>query len=472
MIYVHDRQDDILITPKVIKAFVRNHGLNKELRQKHLLAFSIGTVITGFFAQWNMGLGAAGPYGMFIAMMLALAFYLTFFRVLGRFSANFPYSGGPYAYVRQGLGTFGGYLAGVATTVQFIAAAALILIIVREYFSAVYPGLPGNYLALAFFALLLAAHSAGIWISAMLQIFLTSSALSGAILFFIGSSQAVDIRHILPAPMIIDGWQGVLAALPAVIWFFLGLEGITMSAEESRKPQRDLPVSLTAGLGFAAIMSLGVLYFGVGSVPWPLLVNVDFPLLFILSKVQSQDKILLTTFSVIYLSAFFSSLHGLINGYSRQVYALSRAGYFPHFLSRMRSNQTPYPAILTPGLISVAVSYIGAFQTITILTLFCAMFMYQTVIISYLRIRKSKPELFCEGKMLDHPFILWMNIIFLIIVQVVLVYYNLSAAWIVPAIWSAAVAYYYFFARKHIRSEAPEESAAVSIQNKVRIEFK
>ena len=465
--------ENILITPKIINSFLRNHGLNKELRAKHLLAFGIGTVITGFYTQWNLGLGPAGPYGLFAAMLIMSWIYLTFFSVLARFSVNYPYAGGPYAYVRQGLGTFGGYLAGAATTLQFVSASALVLIMVRKYFSSIYPHMPGDYLVLGIFVFLMAIHLSGIWISGIVQIFLTGSALSGIVLFFIGSYHTVHINNFMTNPVMFGGWQGILAALPAVMWFYLGMEGITMSSEETRKPQRDLPLSLMLGLTIVFLVSLGVQYFGVISLDWSSLKTVDFPLLFILSKVQSQDEVLLATFGLINMGAFFASLHGLINGYSRQVYALSRAGYLPNFLSRMRTkHQTPFLAVIVPGLFSITICFIGSFQTVAVLTLFSAMLMYLLVIISYLRIRKPKPEMSYKSRVFCHPFVLIVNLGLLVIGQISLIYHYFSSVWVILITYSGVFLYYYFWAGKHIRVEAPEENAAISMQNKVRIEVK
>ncbi|PKM81848.1 MAG: hypothetical protein CVU89_07430 [Firmicutes bacterium HGW-Firmicutes-14] len=466
--------EDILITPKIINAFLRNHGLNKELRAKHLFAFGIGTVITGFFTQWNIGLGPAGPYGLFAAMLIVSWIYLTFFSVLARFSVNYPYAGGPYAYTRLGLGTFGGYLAGAATTLQFVSASALVLMIARKFVSSIYPQMPGDYLVLSMFVFLLIIHLSGIWVSGIVQIFLTGTALSGIGLFFIGGYHAPHINNFVTDPVVFGGWQGILAAMPAVMWLYLGMEGITMSAEETRKPQRDLPLSLMTGMGFAFLLSLGVIYVGAFYTDWSLLKTVNFPLLFILSKVQSEDKVLLATFGLINLGVFFTSLHGLINGYSRQVYALSRAGYLPNYLSRMRTkHQTPFPAVIIPGLFSVIICFAASFQTVTVLTLFSAMLMYLLVIISYLRIIKSKPKIFSKSRaLLCHPFVLLVNLGLLVMGQISLMYQYFTSVWVILAVYSGVFLYYYFRAGKHIRDEAPEETAAISMQNKVRIEVK
>ena len=466
--------EDILITPKIINTFLRNHGLNKELRAKHLFAFGIGTVVTGFYMQWNLGLGMTGPYGVLAAMLVVFWFYLTFFSVLARFSVNYPYAGGPYAYARQGLGSFGGYLAGAATTLQFVCASSLVLIIVRKYLSLIYPELPGDYLALGVFALLITIHITSVWFSGIVQIFLTGSALSGIVLFFIGTYHTVDINnYFTTTPVIFGGLRGILGALPAVMWFYLGMEGITMSAEETRKPQHDLPLSLMSGLGTAFLLSLGVLYFGIVSVDWSHLKTVDFPLVYILSQVQRQDEVLLATFALINIVAFFASLHGLINGYSRQAYALSRAGYLPNFLSRMKTkHQIPFLAVVVPGLFSITISFIGSFQTVAVLTLFSAMLMYLLVIISYLRIRKPKPEIFYRSSALRHPFVLMVSLGLVIIGQISLIYQYLASVWIILIIYSGVVLYYYFWAGKNVRNEAPEENAAISTQNKVRIEVK
>ena len=40
------------------------------------------------------------------------------------------------------------------------------------------------------------------------------------------------------------GWQGILAAIPFAIWFFLGIEGVANVAEEVVHPQRTLLLDL------------------------------------------------------------------------------------------------------------------------------------------------------------------------------------------------------------------------------------
>ena len=125
------------------------------------------------------------------------------------------------------------------------------------------------------------------------------------------------------------GVQGIFAALPFAVWFYLGIEGVAMVAEEVKDPQRNIPKGYIPGIITLVLLALGVMFFTGGITDWKNLSSIDYPLpesiSIVLGKTNSWTKI----FAGIGLFGLVASFHGLIIGYSRQIFALARSGYFP-----------------------------------------------------------------------------------------------------------------------------------------------
>src|SRR2546423_2354923 len=93
---------------------------------------AVGMVIAGEFAGWNFGL-RAGPVGMMAATLLVTVFYVCFIFSYTELTTAVPHAGGPYAYARRPLGPFVGFLAGLATTLEFVFAPPAIALQVGDY---------------------------------------------------------------------------------------------------------------------------------------------------------------------------------------------------------------------------------------------------------------------------------------------------------------------------------------------------
>ncbi|MCR2379320.1 hypothetical protein NSP77_26355, partial [Salmonella enterica] len=57
--------------------------------------------------------------------------------------------------------------------------------------------------------------------------------------------------------------------------------------------------------------------------------------------------------------AMMASFHAIVLAYSRQVFALSRAGYLPSALSRLNRFRTPFWGLIVPGIVGYAFAIIG-----------------------------------------------------------------------------------------------------------------
>ena len=154
------------------------------------------------------------------------------------------------------------------------------------------------------------------------------------------------------------GLGGVLAALPFAVWLFLAIEELPLAAEESVDPKRDMPKGLIFGMSTLMVSALMIMLLNacIGSPEqgkctarsrWrrrPSRCSTASA-----SSIAEHFAKLLSLFAVIGLIASF---HTIIYAYGRQIYSLSRAGYYLGFMSVTHgTRKIPHMALFTGTVI-------------------------------------------------------------------------------------------------------------------------
>lgn len=372
-----------------------------------------------------------------------------------------PYAGGPYAYVRKGLGNFQGYITGVLTIVEFLFAASAITISIDSYISNIFPNNSKIYLAAGFYLFFLIMHIIGSKQSAIIQLIMAGISVSALIMFFMGTADSVNLLSILDNKPFINGYKGIIQSIPFALWFYLCIEGISLAAEETKNPKGNMKLGFRNSILTVCIVNMLVLVFCLSSVDLKLLLSNDYPLSSVLEIVQPDDKVLLTVFSVLALSSLLASLNGMINGYSRQIFALSRAGYLPKILCRIHPmTKTPYLAIIIPGIIGITLAYNLNAKTLIFTAVIAALFMYISVIHSYIKLKIDEYKK-SDKKIYKRKWIIVLCVINSMLFVFALISIINAEAFLSIIIFSLIVVLYYFLiGRRLIVNDAPEEMEA------------
>ena len=316
--------DDIVIS----KRSIMQSGLKKYLLLDHLWLISFGTAICGMFFIWNAALAYTNITGIFLIFGLMVIFYLQYFYVLMKLSIAYPFAGGPYAYARKGLGRLGGFSAGVLTNLKYVAMAAVIISYLNLFLSDVLELKYAKAIPLFIFIAVALIQCAGIKIATQLQLFATFMGLSLFFLFYLGTKSFTDIQTLLEVSKP-ENADGLLGAVPYVLWVFLGIDVISMNVEETKRPSLSMPKSYYLSFIAVAVCFLIILAISTRCVSYTALSNAEFPLVFVIRAVQHGDKVLLPVFSFLSIAIFISGMNGTIDGYARVSFSLARAGYFP-----------------------------------------------------------------------------------------------------------------------------------------------
>lgn len=373
--------------------------LRRALGPLHLWGIAVGLVISGDYFGWNYGVKEGGPVGMAIATAIATLLFVPFIFSYTELATAIPHSGGPFAYAERALGRGGALVAGFATVVEFVFAPPAIARAIGSYINFRF-GLPVTAVAIGAFALFGVINALGVSLAATFELFITLLATLELLLYFGLTGSHIEWSrfalfspdtHSLALPF---GWKGVFAALPFGIWFYLGIEGVAMSAEETKHPERDIPRGYVAGLLTLVLLATGTLLCTVGVLPQDELTRDDSPLPRALARVLSPSHPM--THLMVYLGLFglIASFHGIMMGYSRQIFALGRAGYLPSIFAKLHPRfRTPMLAIFIPGLFGALCVLPERTDTLIALSGLGAVLVYGTSMVSLFVLRRREPTL-------------------------------------------------------------------------------
>ena len=136
------------------------------------------------------------------------------------------------------------------------------------------------------------------------------------------------------------------------MWLFLAIEQLPLAAEESIDPKRDMPKGIILGM-LTLIVSAGMIVWlnpsviGVGSFA---LGKSGEPLLDGFRAIYGGSAAKILAF--IAVIGLIASFHTIIYAKGRQIYSLSRAGYFPTALSVTHGGyKTPHVAMIVGALV-------------------------------------------------------------------------------------------------------------------------
>jgi ethanolamine permease len=364
-----------------------------------LAGLGVSYVISGDFAGWNFGIAEAGWGGFVIAAALMGLMYFALVLSLAEMSAAIPAAGGGYSFARQAMGPAGGYLTGLAVLIEYALAPAAIVIFIGAAVEELL-GINGPVVYALFYAIFIGIHLAGVGEAlkvmmvisglAVFAIIATALALVGVFeasrLFDIAPTDAVGANAFMPF-----GWAGVWAALPFGMWLFLAVEGVPLAAEEAKNPARDVPKGIIGAMLFLVVTALLVVVLLAGAAGAGVIGSSGVPLV---DALKAADYATLATLvNVLGLAGLIASFFSIIYGYSRLVFALSRAGYLPKVLSLTSRRKAPTWALVVPGVFGFLVSLSGEGDLILGMAVVGATLSYALMALSHILLRLKRPEM-------------------------------------------------------------------------------
>ena len=381
-----------------------------------LWGLAVAAVISGDFSGWNFGIAAGGFGGLLVAFGILVVMYYGMMFAIGEMAAAMPHSGGAYSFARKAMGPWGGFITGLAETIEYVATTAVIVYFSAAYADGVTTELLGFHMDawiwwVLLYAVFIALNSAGSSVSfkfaivvsfmsiAILVVYGIMALASGQFnwdsLWNIPSDGGPTSSTFLP-----HGILGILYAIPFGVWLFLGIEELPLAAEEAHEPAKHIPKAGFWARGTLIATGLLVMFLNTGILGAEKTGAAGEPLLDGFRAIVGDGwAAVLGIFALIGLLA---SLQGIMFAYGRNMYSLSRAGYYPKALSVTGKNKTPWAALLAGGVIGfvalVVVDATGgsaspAGAIVLNIAVWGAMLAYLMQMISYVLLRRKFPSL-------------------------------------------------------------------------------
>lgn len=428
--------------------------LKRTLTPLMLWGLGVGYVISGMYFGWNLGLEKGGTLGLAIATGFIIILYVTFTFSYTELACAIPKAGGGFDYANRALGKDWGFIAGMAQNIEFIFAPPAIAFAIGAYFNLFFPQIPILNIAIFAYVVFTALNIYGVKAAAMFELAITILAV-GELLLFAGVSlphlKIENLQHnALP-----HGWEGVFAAIPFAIWFFLAIEGVANVAEEAVRPQRTIFLGFGSAILTLVILCILTFTSSIGVAGWEAIVydskgnTSDSPLPLALGHITGNNNVLYHLLITVGLFGLVASFHGIILAAGRSTFEFGRVRYAPSFLGNVHSRfRTPANALLLNMAIGIITLLTGKTADIIIISVFGALTLYVISMIALLRLRKKEPGLERPFKVPFYPFFPIIALVIAIISLVALSVYNPKLALIYLLLMGACFAAFKLFKTK------------------------
>ncbi|MEA3252233.1 MAG: amino acid permease [Pseudomonadota bacterium] len=480
---IHYRHEDA--------SYFEKRGLRRHAGPWSLWALGVGAVISGHYSGWNLGLASGGWGGMLIATVLIAVMYLGLTFCIAEMSPALPHTGAAYSFARSSMGPWGGFITGLCENVEYILTPAVIVFFIGAYLTGIFEtgaAFQPIWWVLGYI-LFVGLNVVGVELSFKVTLGVTLLALAVLLVFWFSAFPNIDFSAwalnigeggvLLEdgnGPLLPMGIGGALAAMPFAVWLFLAIEQLPLAAEESVDPKRDMPKGIILGIITLIISAFMILFLnpsvaGVGAYA---LGQSGEPLLDGFKAIFGSGTA--KALALVAIIGLISSFHTIIFAQGRQIYSLSRAGYFPTFLSVTHgSRKTPHVAMIAGALVGLTIMLIsfvglGADQssaviggTLLNMAVFGAMCSYIAQAVSFILLRKNYPSM---ERPYRSPFGnagAWATIV----IAVVTIFFQLSdttyrVGVVGVAAWFAVGIVYFALIGRHRLILSPEEEFAVA----------
>lgn len=398
-----------ILRTKPIAAFqqdIATSGLKKSLGALDITLLGLGIIIgTGIFVLTGVVAAEYSGPGIMLSFVLAGITCAFVAMAYSELAAALPVAGSGYTYTYSTLGEIVAWLVGWGLVLEYSVGSATVAVGWSAYLIGLLKS-AGIYLPQALTAgpmeggtvnlpaMLIVWFITGLLVrgiqeSARVNKILVFVKVTAIFLFLFFAAPSID-----PAnwqPFLPYGWHGVSAGTAIIFFSYIGFDCIATAAEETKNPNRDMPIGIISSLTICTLLYMAVSATLTGVVPYTELNNAE-PVAYVLRHLgYSFGSALVGTGALCGLSTVILVF---LYAQSRAFFAMSRDGLLPELFSKVHPKyNTPVEITLIVGTL---VSLMAGFTPIDIIaemTSAGTLFAFICSLAGVMMLRKKHPEL-------------------------------------------------------------------------------
>lgn len=430
-----------------ILATAKKKSLERTLGWFQLTLFGIGCVIgTGIFVLTSAGAQKAGP-GLMLSFAIAGGICIVAALCYAEIAAMIPVAGSAYTYTYSVMGEILAWSVGWALVLEYAVAASAVSVGWSGYFSGTilnelmgvqlpvwlaggplaFGGIPGGLInlpaviiALLVTWLLMVGTSESAKVNAVL-VAIKVTALTAFIVLTLPAAEMENFNPLLPAGVFggFGSGVGVLGAAATIFFAYVGFDAVSTAAEETKNPQRNVPIGLIGSLLFCTVFYMLVAAGAVGTIGGQPIMGpngIPFPagseeLARQCAMPQYADMLVCSNEALAHvlrqigfsgvgdmlgIAAFValpSVILILLFGQTRIFFVMSRDGLLPEGLSKIHPKwKTPYVVTaITGSVVALAAAFLPVGQLADIANA-GTLYAFMMVAIAVMLLRKRDPS--------------------------------------------------------------------------------
>lgn len=371
-----------------------NSQTQRVLGAVHIWALGVGIVLVGEFMGWNLTIQQGGSLAALIGIWVMSIMYCGQVLMVSEMATAMPEAGGQYTMAKYLLGPLAAFNVGLMLVFEYSMLAAGDVIVVGQLLNSLNPDIqPLPFIILTLLVLAFINYR-GAHATLTLNFIITAIAFTCVIVLLFSTNFYNGENTLIQLQELTDGLPfetlGVMAAIGYSCWFFLGIEGTAMAADECRSPARAVPLGAIIGLSTLLIGGTITWFVCSGMIPAKQLGSSVYPLYE--AAVATGKLYVAVALFVGTILACLASANGCISDASRAWAALSKDTLLPGLFAKEHPRYHSYHrAIFFLLPISLGFAMTGLLDQVVTFSIFSALMVYLLTCLMMIRFRKMYP---------------------------------------------------------------------------------
>ncbi|MBF2063669.1 MAG: amino acid permease [Calothrix sp. C42_A2020_038] len=401
-------------------------SLERSLGLVTLISLGVGAIIGAgiFVITGQVAANHAGP-AIVVSFLLAALGCVLVGLCYAEFASLIPVAGSAYTYAYATLGELFAWMIGWDLILEYLFSASTVAVGWSGYVISflkdcgiTIPAIlfaPGcNVVAMVLVALMTGLLVVGVRQSTQFNNIVVAVKVIAILLFIIFGITCINQQNWLPfipkntGEFGVFGWSGILRGSGIVFFAYIGFDALVSLAQETERPQRDIPIAIFIALFISTILYICISLVLTGVVPYNQL-NVPDPIALGVNAMGIRFVWLRPVIKIAAIAGLSSVVLVSLMAQSRIIYRMAKDGLLPDVLAKLHPQfKTPYVATIILGIFSMLAAGLLSIEVLSELVSIGTLLAFFVVSIAVLVLRLTQPDL---HRPFRTPFVPWIPLL-------------------------------------------------------------